>query len=184
MSYPKTREVYKITVPTFHALEPFLDPDPRHELLDGQIYVLPIPRNWHTIALMELDGQLLRQERPGLHVWRGGLILNEVSEPWPDLTLLSAEPLPGPDNPAAPEARLVVEVAYPTADFETGPRARAYQAAAIPEYWVVDVEGRRVLRHLLPDYRAEAFTEGALGPQAYPEVLIDLGTLFEGLEDE
>ena len=122
MSYPKTREVYKITVPAFHALEPLLDPDPRHELLDGQISVLPIPWNWHTIALMELDGQLLRQERPGLHVWRGGLILNDVSEPWPDLTLPSTEPLPSPDNPAGPEGRLVVEVAYPTADFETGPR--------------------------------------------------------------
>jgi Uma2 family endonuclease len=54
----------------------------------------------------------------------------------------------------------------------------------VPEYWVVDVQGRRVLRHLLPDYRAEAFTEGALSPQAYPDVLIDLGTLFEGLEGE
>ena len=69
MSHPKTREVYKITVPAFHGLEPFLDP----EILamscsGGQIYALPIPRNWRTTALMELDGPFLRQERPGLRV--------------------------------------------------------------------------------------------------------------------
>jgi Uma2 family endonuclease len=192
--YPKTREAWKITVPAFHALEPFLAPDPRHELLDGVIYALPIPSWRHTVTLQRLDRQLLAQERPGLHVWRGGILLSPVSEPWPDLTLLPAEPgLDEQDNPGAAEVRLVVEVAAPegglgvqssnaaappTSDFETGPKARAYHAAGVPEYWVVDVVGRRVSRHLLPDYAPQAFSEGPLSPQAYPGVGIDVGALF------
>ena len=77
-----------------------------------------------------------------------------------------------------------VEVSDTTFDRDTGEKLQAYRAADVPEYWVVDVQGRRVLRHLLPDYRAEAFSEGALSPQAYPGVPIDLRTLFEGLEGE
>ena len=180
--YNNTREVWRITVPAFHALEPYLAPDPRHELLDGLIYALPIPSCAHSIAVGDLYRQFFDQERLGLHVWSGGLRLSELSEPWPDLTLLSAEPDAGPDNPSAAEARLVVEVAHPTIDFEVGPKVRAYQAAGVPEYWVVDVQGRRVLRHLAPGYAPEAFAAGGppLSPRAYPDVSIDVGALIAG----
>jgi Uma2 family endonuclease len=192
--YPKTREAWKITVPAFHALEPFLEPDPRHELLDGVIYALPIPSTAHSVVLGRLHRQFFGQERPGLCAWSGGIRLSEVSEPWPDFSLLSAEPdARQPYSPDASEARLVIEVAHPEADFETGPKARAYQAAGVPEYWVVDVQACHVLRYLAPDYRSETFAGSApegllnapsvppLSPQAYPDVSIDVGALFTGL---
>lgn len=94
-----------------------------------------------------------------------------MNRPWPDLTLPAREPdARQPYSPDALQARLVVEVAHPTADFETGPKRAAYQAAGVPEYWVVDVPGRRVLCHLAPDYQAETFAAGLLSPQAYPDV--------------
>lgn len=88
---------------------------------------------------------------------------------------MALDPEGRPNNPNASEAKLVVEISYSTLSRDTHEKLQAYQAAGVPEYWVIDLPGRRVLRHLLPDYRAEAFTERALGPQAYPAVLIDLG---------
>jgi Uma2 family endonuclease len=109
---------------------------------------------------------------------------------WPDLTLLGRDPDRGPDNPTATDARLVVEVSYGTLGLDTGAKLRAYQAAGVPEYWVVNVQGRHVLRHLVPDYRSETFAGSApegllnapsappLSPQAYPDAPIDVGALF------
>ena len=181
MSFPKTVEVYKLTVRDFHALFPLLDPDLRHELLDGQIYIMPIPGTPHTRALDRLYRQLLRQERPGLHVWTGGLVLSEHDEVLPDVTLLEAEPPENAPTPTAAAARLVIEVADTTLHRDTHKKLRAYQAAGVPEYWVVDVAARLVRRYLAPDYQAQPFAAGApLSPQAYPDVTIDVGALFAG----
>ncbi|MBV9998383.1 MAG: Uma2 family endonuclease [Verrucomicrobia bacterium] len=183
MSLPETVEVRKLTVREFHALEPVLDPGYRYELLDGRILVMPIPGNPHAVVLDELNAQFSRQARPGLHVSSGGLWLNETTELLPDLSLLDRKRR-GRENPPAATAKLVIEVSDTTFDRDTGEKLQAYRAAGVPEYWVADVRGRCVLRHLLPDYRAEAFSEGALSPRAYPDVIIDLGTLFEGLGGE
>jgi Uma2 family endonuclease len=180
MSAPKTVEAYKLTVRDFHALFPLLDPDLRHELLDGQIYVMPIPGTPHTRALDRLLRQLLRHERTGLHVWTGGLLLSERDELLPDLTLLGAEPPESAPTPAAAAAKLVVEVADTTLHRDTHKKLRAYRRAGVAEYWVVDVQARQVLRHLAPGYQADAFAGGAapLSPRAYPDAAIDVGALF------
>ena len=140
-----------------------------------------MPEIPHRVVRNNLYQEFFCQECPGLHVWPGGLRLSEVTELWPDLTLLGRDPdRRGPDNPSASEAKLVVEVAYGTLGLDTGAKLQAYQAAGVPEYWVVDVQGRHVLRHLAPDYRSETFAgSGALlSPQAYPDVSIDVGALL------
>jgi Uma2 family endonuclease len=182
MSLPETVEVHKLTVREFHALEPFLDPDRRHELLDGQILVMPTPGNPHSFVVFLLLQWFLARQRPGLHPWPGGLRLNEVTEVWPDLTLLNRPPRPGPDNPLCDEATLVVEVSRTTLSYDAGDKLRAYQQAGVPEYWIVDVQARHVLRYLAPGYQSRTFAGSGtpLSPQAYPDVSIDVGTLFAG----
>jgi Uma2 family endonuclease len=193
MNLPETVQFHKITVQEFQALYPYLDPNRPHELLEGQILVLPIPGQPHRVVRNHLYQTFFRQGCPGLHIWPGGLRLSEITELWPDLTLLGRDPdRRGPDNPSAADARLVVEVAYETLGLDTGAKARAYQQAGVPEYWIIDVQGRRVLRHLAPDYRSQTFAGSApegllnapsapsLSPQAYPDVSIDVGALFTG----
>ena len=106
--------------------------------------------------------------------------MNDNSEVWPDLTLLEREPPDGPDNPSASAAKLVVEISHTTFYYDTRAKLRAYKAAGVPEYWVVDVQGRHVLRYLAPGYRGRTFAGSAtpLCPQAYPNVAIDVGALF------
>lgn len=182
MSFHTTVEARKLTVRQFHALEPVLDPDYRYELLDGKILVMPVPGNPHTTVWRRLRRQFLRHESPGLYPWEGGLVLGENDEPWPDLTLVAFDPEGRADNPSASEAKLVVEISCSTLSRDTHEKLQAYQAAGIPEYWVIDVPGRRVLRHLLPEHDAQAFSAGPLSPRAYPGVTIDIEALFQSLE--
>jgi Uma2 family endonuclease len=180
MSLRETVEAYKLTVRDFHALFPLLDPDRRHELLDGRIYVMPIPGTPHMRALRRLERQFLRHEGPGLCVWAGGLILSEHAEVLPDLVLREAEPSENAPAATAAQVKLVVEVSDTTLHHDTHKKLRDYRRAGVAEYWVLDVQGRRVLRHLAPGYAPEAFAAGGppLSPEAYPDVSIDVRALF------
>jgi Uma2 family endonuclease len=111
------------------------------------------------------------------------LLLSEHDEVLPDLTLLEAEPPESAPTPPAAAAKLVVEVSDTTLHRDTHDKLRAYQYAGVPEYWVVDVQGRHVLRYLAPDYQSQTFAGSgtpSLRPQAYPDVSIDVGALFAG----
>jgi Uma2 family endonuclease len=76
---------------------------------------------------------------------------NRINEPEPDIIVLKREfssfrsANPGPDD-----LRLIVEVAYSTADFDLGTKASLYARAGIPEYWVLDLIGRRLVVHRDP----------------------------------
>jgi len=59
-------------------------------------------------------------------------------------------PLPGDG------VRLIAQVSLFTLDDDLGDKSRRYECAGLPEYWVVDIAGRRTLRFVLP---AEAFVE-------------------------
>jgi len=79
MSLPEMVQFHKITVQEFHALYPYLDPNRPHELLDGQILVLPLPETPHRVVRNHLYQEFFCQECPGLHVWPGGLRLISVN---------------------------------------------------------------------------------------------------------
>lgn len=53
-------------------------------------------------------------------------------------------------NPGSRDLHLVVEVAHATLDFDLTTKADLYARAGIPEYWVLDVPGRRLVVHRDP----------------------------------
>ena len=77
----------------------------------------------------------------------------DTSDPEPDLSILTqpilefTERWPCPDK----EVLLVVEVADPiTRHLDLNAKARIYARAGVPEYWVADVEGCRIIVHRQP----------------------------------
>jgi Uma2 family endonuclease len=76
---------------------------------------------------------------------------NPTSQPEPDLIVLR------PDYPdledAAPRSEdllLVVEFSDSTLEFDTTVKAELYARAVIREYWVLDLQGRRLIVHRSP----------------------------------
>jgi Uma2 family endonuclease len=94
------------------------------------------------------------------------LALGPDTDPMPDLALVAGSPRDSADHPTT--AALVVEVSDTSLADDMTTMAEQYAAAGIPEYWILDLNGRRllVLRDPAPvaagghAYR----TELALGP--------------------
>lgn len=73
---------------------------------------------------------------------------NPVNEPEPDLIVLDRPTFD--QNPGPRNLRLVVEIADSSLAFGLNTKAILYARAAITEYWVVDVAGRRLIVHRQP----------------------------------
>lgn len=121
------------------------------ELIDGDIYVLNAQFARHGIA----KGRLFVALANRLAEIGGDLdVYSEVS------IRVAADSMPEPDIFLAPRQGygpvpvegvvLSVEVADSTLSTDLGRKAELYAAAGVPEYWVVDVEGRRVVLHQTP----------------------------------
>jgi len=54
-------------------------------------------------------------------------------------------------HPAGGELVLAIEVAHTSLQLDRTKRRRLYARAGVPEYWILDLPGRRVLVHRVPD---------------------------------
>ena len=78
---------------------------------------------------------------------------NPTSEPEPDVLVLTVPFLdlaPGA-QPGPQELRMVAEISCSTLAFDLTAKARLFARSGIPEYWVLDVKGRRLLIHRDPE---------------------------------
>lgn len=109
---------------------------------------------------------------------------NPSNEPEPDLIVLarpSHEILSG--NPQPSNVRLVVEISDSTLGFDLKVKAPLYARAGIPEYWVVDIAGKRVIVHRDPSGGAytsvEAYSEQeSVQPLAAPGHAFPVSSAF------
>jgi len=109
---------------------------------------------------------------------------NLTSEPEPANAVLTR---PGTDYlttpPPASDVRLLLEVSGATLAFDLGPKARLYARAAIPEYWVADIKGRRIIVHRYPQggvySSVTVYAEGeTVSPLALPTASLPVATAF------
>jgi Uma2 family endonuclease len=75
---------------------------------------------------------------------------NPTNEPESDLIVLRKDTSHFTSNPRAEDLRLVVEVADTSLHFDLTVKAALYARAGVPEYWVLDTGGRRLLVHRNP----------------------------------
>jgi len=143
-----TREEY------YRALEIGLfGPEERLELLNGEILEKVTENAPHSSAVRRTRRRLisafvsitcfLSEQHP--------ISLPDNSEPEPDLAVvIGAEEEFDNRHPAAADVLLVVEVSNTTLTFDRGPKAAAYAAAGIRDYWVLNLNERRLEVHRDP----------------------------------
>ena len=153
----------------------------RVQLLGGVLIEMSPQKDTHHITVVRLNMALTPQVvgRHSVSV-QGPLLVDDVSEPEPDLTILG-DPTP---KTKSRDALLVIEVADSSLRVDLGEKARRYAAAGYPEYWVIDVTARVLIRHLDPQpdgtwSRIDRLADGVVEPVAVDDVRVDLAELLE-----
>ena len=117
------------------------------ELIDGDIYVTNAQYSRHAqaktdlaFALMQALGAIGSSLRVTIEV---ATRISDDSLPEPDIvvTMHRGEGVVPLDTVA-----LLVEVSDTTLDIDLGRKLRIYAEAGIPEYWVVDLDGGKLIR--------------------------------------
>lgn len=123
-------------------------------LVHGEILELPMPNPPHNTALGLMDDILRTVFVSGFHVRNQMAVdLNFDTDPGPDLSVVVGQRRDYATRQAT-TAVLVVEVSDTTIVYDAGEKANLYAAGGIPDYWVVDVSGRRLL--VFRDPKADA----------------------------
>jgi Uma2 family endonuclease len=118
-------------------------------LIDGELIEMPAAKPPHDIALMLADYLFKSLFSQGYVVRiQMGMVFNINTDPIPDLAVVPGTPRAALATPTT--AELVLEVSDTSLAFDTGEKASLYAAAGIADYWVIDVNGRRVLVHRDP----------------------------------
>ncbi len=182
------RTVRRITRDELERMEAagvFAD-SPSFELLDGVLVEME-QSPAHVVVALRLARWLSRGFADGrfdLHREDPVAIPDPYSRPLPDLMV---QPF-GRDWRHHPEtALLAVEVARSSLRSDLGVKTGKYAAARITEYWVVDVDGRRL--HVFTDptpggyaTHTELSARGTITPKAIEVEALDLAALFADLD--
>ena len=108
---------------------------------------------------------------------------NPTSEPEPDITILNRPAGELGRNPMPEDIALLIEVSNTTLDHDLGAKAQLYARAGIPEYWLVDIKGRRIHQHREPQPEGYASLRvvgsgEVLSPLARPESTLTVHLVF------
>jgi len=106
-----------------------------------------------------------------------------TSEPEPDVIVLTTSFEKIALRPRPDQIRLAAEVSSTTLSFDLTVKAGLYARAGIPEYWVLDLTGGRLIVHRRPESGryAEVFAYGreeSVATLAAPEAMIRVGELL------
>lgn len=158
------------------------------ELIDGEL-INKMGKNRPHIGCVALMHRWLTKVFNYLQVQQEGSIDvapqdDGLNEPEPDLVVLRHSCVSFSANPQPADVLLLIEVADTTLEFDLKTKAKLYSRAGIPDYWVLDVNKRRLIVHREPlgggytsvlSYR----TNESVAPLAAPESLFPVSAAFE-----
>ena len=147
---------HRLTVADYYRMAEvgILDPEARVELIDGDIIDMAPPGSPHAATILYLTQVLVRTaEDRALVLVQNPVRLSDFSEPQPDLALLR----PRDDfyrerHPRAEDVLLIIEVAASSLRFDRKKKIPLYARHGIPEMWLVDLSGRRLVRYRAPQH--------------------------------
>ncbi|WP_248966233.1 Uma2 family endonuclease [Sphaerisporangium perillae] len=115
---------------------------PHTELVDGSLALLGPQEDFHTLMLYLLENGFRRTVPADLRVRREmSVVLGPRQRPEPDIMVIHAEALRGPDNTAyhAGDVVLAIEVVSPESEERDRKRKPTlYAEAGIPHFWLVE----------------------------------------------
>jgi Uma2 family endonuclease len=154
----------------------------RAMLIDGVILEEGPMNPPHAITL-ELVEQTIRTAFGA--GWRfrnqSPLVLGQDLDPEPDFAVIAGTPRGSSGHPTT--ADLVIEVSDSSLDFDTNQKRLLYARADIREYWVVDINGRRLRVYRDPrggDYASQQTfgTADAVSPLVVPSATVRVADLL------
>jgi len=178
---------HRLTVADYYRMAEvgILAPDARVELIDGDIIDMAPPGSLHAATVTFLTRALvLAAENEALVLAQNPVRLSEYSEPQPDLALLRRrDDFYREHHPRAGDVLLIVEVAATSLRFDRERKLPLYAGHEIPEMWLVDLHGKRLVRHRAPQQGAYTLVDepdlsSALDVSALRRVAVDLQRLF------
>lgn len=118
-------------------------------LIAGEVFEMAKPGPAHNMGTTLTYYKLLSLFAHGFVVRvQMPLVLSQSSDPEPDVAIVRGDVRDLAENPTT--AELVVEVADTSLDMDTRTKAQLYAAAGIADYWVLDLNNRRLLVHRDP----------------------------------
>lgn len=177
---------------TVEEVQALPDDGNRYELIDGELLVSPSPSWTHQRGVLELafrlKGYVKTHRVADIVIAPAEVVYDSRTVVEPDVF---AVPLVGGRNPRtwaeAGRLLLAVEVLSPgTARADRTLKRRLYQRHGVPEYWIVDLDGRLVERWLPGDDRPELLTEQLEWRPAadHPPLVIGLEAYFSEVVGE
>ena len=122
------------------------------ELIDGLLVELSAQGPSHSALTVEVHRRLERLLDQVAHIRdHSNIVLGEHDMPEPDIALVRGEPLDYARRlPTGADLLLVIELSVTTHRHDRR-KAELYGAHGIPEYWILDLPGRRVTVHRRPE---------------------------------
>ncbi len=168
----------------FHTLEEFeklsREDGWNYELIDGVVMMSPRPAIQHQIISGNLYAELrnaLRQKNC-IPIQEIDLILDGQNFV-PDLMVICNESIGELKNYKKPPL-IAIEIISPgSSSRDHITKRRKYEQLGIQEYWIISPEEKCVTVLSFATDGEEMYCEGQVKSSVLPEVVIDLGTIFE-----
>lgn len=166
-----------------------LPDDDRRELIDGELIEVEVPTFEHeniVAAVIQYLRAWVRAHQAGVVLASGYKVrISETRGFMPDVQHLSAETAQQAGKQGLEQARpeLVVEVISPSGRrYDRVVKLNGYAAIGVPEYWLIDPEGRTLERLMLQGEHyliAQTAEEDAdFAPPSYEGLVIPLAELW------
>jgi Uma2 family endonuclease len=137
---------YRWSIPEYRRLRNTgLFHDMKTMLIEGEIFTMTMPSPPHDTALTLAFQYLLSVCPVGYYVRnQQGIDVGSQNDPGPDLAIVQGSARDYASRTPT-TAEMVVEVADSSLFFDTTTKAELYATAGIPDYWVIDLDGKRIL---------------------------------------
>jgi len=165
----------------------------RYELIEGMIIDKMGSGGRHaklTTILMAILSRLFSVDQIRVqHSIRILDALGRYNKPEPDIAITAEGAIAYDDNPLPKDILLVAEVSDSSLEYDMTTKANLYARVGIPEYWIVDAEGERLLVHREPSAEGYAavtilLAGDTISPLSRPDSVLPVADLFPKVKEE